>query len=76
MILNAKFCHIELYAGAHNKGLQFPNRFADDDEDVINAYKTKEAAMDQVNKERLEAALKPNKRARKKKSDATIGAHV
>ena len=31
--------------------------------------------MNQVNKERLQAASKPNKRARTKKSDATVEAH-
>ena len=45
----------------------------DDEEDVVNAYQTVEAAMEQVNKERLQAASKPNKRARTKKSDAAGG---
>ena len=61
VVLNAKFCHMELCAGAQDKGLQFPNGYANDDEDVIYAYTTVEAAMDQVNKERLQAASKPNK---------------
>ena len=67
-ILNAKFCHMELYASAQDKGLQFLNGFADDDEDVIYAYTTVEAAMDHANKERLQAASKPNKRARTEKA--------
>ena len=75
MVLNAKFCHIELWVGAQDKGLQFPNRFTNDNEDVIDAYKTVKAVMDQVNKERLEVASKPNKRARTKKSNAAVGAH-
>ena len=53
VVLDAKFCHMELYAGAQDKGIQFPNGFADDDEDVIYTYTIVEAAMDQVNKECL-----------------------
>ena len=74
VVLDAKYCHMELCAGAQDKGLQFPNGYADDEEDVIYAYTTVEAAMEQVNKERLQAVLKPNKRARTKKSDAVGGA--
>ena len=46
--------------------------FADDGEDVIDAFKTIEAAMEQMNKEHVEAASKPNKLAYAKKSDATV----
>ena len=60
---------------AQDKGLQFPNGFADDNEDIVYAYTTVEAATDQVNKERLQAASKSNKRARTKKSDAASVAH-
>ena len=70
VMLDAKFCHMELCAGAQDKGLQFSNGYADDEEDVINAYQAVEAAMEQVNKERLQLASKPNKRARTKKSNA------
>ena len=69
VVLDPKYCHMELCTGAQDKGLQFPNGFVDDDEDVIYAYTTIEATMDQVNKERLQAASKPNKCARTKKSD-------
>ena len=61
VVLDAKYCHIELYVGAQDKGLQFTNGFANDDENVVNSYTTVEAAMDQVNKECLQAASKPNK---------------
>ena len=74
VVLNAKFCHMELCAGAQDKGLQFPNGYTNDKEDVIYTYTIMEAAMEQVNKERLQASSKPNKRARTKKSDATGGA--
>ena len=43
VVLDAKFCHMELCAGAKDKGLQFPNGYADDKEDVIYAYTTVEA---------------------------------
>ena len=61
VMLDAKFCHMELCVGAQDKGLQFPNGYADDEEDVVNTYQTVEVAMEQVNKERLQAASKPNK---------------
>ena len=65
VILNTTMCHKELYAGAQEKGLQFPNVFVDDGEDVIDAFKTLEAAMEQVNKERTKATSMPKKQARK-----------
>ena len=46
VVLNAKFCHMELYTGAQDKGLQFLNKFTNDDKDVINAYTIVEAAID------------------------------
>ena len=46
VILNATMCHMELYAGAQEKGLQFPNKFADDGEDVIDTFKIVETAME------------------------------
>ena len=75
VVLDAKLCHMELYANAQDKGLQFPNRFANDNEDVLVAYTTMEAVMEQVNKERLEAASKPTKRAKTKKSNVAVGAY-
>ena len=75
IVLDAKYCHMELCARAQDKGLQFPNRFADDDEDVVYAYTIVEATIEQVNKKRLQATSKPNKRARTKKSDAAGVAH-
>ena len=65
---------MELCIGAQDKGLQFPNGYVDDEEDVIYPYTTVEVIMEQVNKERLHAASKPNKHARTKKSDAASGA--
>ena len=67
-------CHMELYAGAQEKGLQFPNRFADESEDVIDAFKTVEATIEQVSKERAEAVSKPNKQPRTIKSEAAVSA--
>ena len=75
VVLDAKYYHMELCAGAQEKGLQFPNGFTDDDEDVVYAYTTMEAAMEQVNKECLQAASKPNKRVRTRKSHAAGAAH-
>ena len=46
VVLDAKYCHMELCARAQDKGLQFPNGFVDDDEDVVYAYTIVEAAMD------------------------------
>ena len=73
-VLNATMYHMELCTGAQENGLQFPNGFANDGEDVINAFKIVEATMEQVNKECVEAASKLNKRACTKTSDAAVGA--
>ena len=61
VVLDAKFCDMELCAGAQDKGLQFPNGYADDEEDVIYAYTIVEAVMEQVKKECLQVVSKPNK---------------
>ena len=45
--------------GAQDKGLQLPNGFANEGEDIIDAFKTVKAAMERVNKEHAEAASKP-----------------
>ena len=73
VILDTTLCHMELCVSAQERGLQFPEGYADDSDDVIVAFTTVEATMDQVNKEHAEAAAKPSKRPRAKKSDATIG---
>ena len=73
VVLDATLCHMELCAGAQKRGLQFPEGFADECEDVMVAFSTVEAAMEQVMKERIEVAAKPTKRPRLKKSDATAG---
>ena len=74
IVLDDTMCHMELYAGAQERGLQFPDRFADDCEDVIVAFKIVEATMEQVNKERAKVAAKPSKRPRTKKNNAVVGA--
>ena len=66
-------CHMELYAEAQERGLQFPDGFAEVCDDVLVAFSTVEAAKDRVIKERAEAAAKPSKRPRLKKSDAATG---
>ena len=70
VVLDATMCHMELYAGAQERGLQFPDGYAEDGDDVLVAFGTMEAARDQVIKERAEAAAKPTKRPHLKKSDA------
>ena len=47
----------------------------EDCDDVIVAFTTVEATMEQVNKECVEAAAKPSKRPHTKKSDAAAGGH-
>ena len=73
IILDATLCHMELCVGAQERGLQFPEEFADECEDVMVAFNTVEAAMEQVNKEHVEVAAKPSKRPRLKKSDTAAG---
>ena len=75
VVLDATLCHMEMCAGAQERGLQFPKGFAKDCEEVLVAFSSVEAAMEQVNKERAEAAAKPSKKSRGKKSDAVGGGH-
>ena len=73
VVLEATMCHMDLYIGAQERGLQFANGYAEDGDDVLVAFGTMEAARDQVIKERVEAAAKPTKRPRLKKSNAATG---
>ena len=75
VVLDATLCHMEMCAGAQERGLQFPEGFAEDCEEVIVAFSSVEASMEQVNKERAEAAAKPSKKPSGKKRDATSGGH-
>ena len=70
VVLNTTRCHMDLCAGAQERGLQFADGYAEDGEDVLVAFGTVEAVRDQVIKERAKAAAKPTKRPRLKKSDA------
>ena len=75
VILDATLCHIELCPGAQESGLQFLEGFADDYDNVIVTFTTVEAAIEQVNKERADAAAKSSKRPCIKKSDTAAKAH-
>ena len=70
VVMDATLCHMDLCASAQERGLQFANGYAEDGDDVLVAFSTVEVARDQVLKERAEAAAKPTKRPRVKKSDA------
>ena len=75
VVLDATLCHMEMCAGAQERGLQFPEGFAEDCEEVLVAFSSVEAAMEQVNKECVKAAAKPSKKSHEKKSDAASGGH-
>ena len=75
VMLDTTLCHMEMCTGAQERGLQFPKGFAEDCEEVLVAFSSVEAAMEQVNKERAEAAAKPSKKSRGKKNDAAGGGH-
>ena len=75
VVLDATLCHMKMCASAQERGFQFPEGFAKDCEEVIVAFSSVEASMEQVNKERAEAAAKPSKKPRGKKSDAAGGGH-
>ena len=75
VVLDATLCHMEIYAGAQERGLLFQKGYAEDCNEVIVAFTTVEASMEQVNKEGTEAAAKPSKRPSVKKSDAIAGGH-
>ena len=61
IVFDATMCHMDLRAGAQERGLQFADGYAEDGEDVLVAFGTVEAARDQVIKEQAEAAAKPTK---------------
>ena len=65
---------MEMCAGAQERGLQFPEGFAEDCEEVIVAFSSVEASMEQVNKERTEAVAKPNKKPPERKATLLAGA--
>ena len=73
VFLDATLCHMELCARAQERGLQFLEGFANECEDVMVAFNIVKATMEQVNKEHAEAAAKPSKQSRLKKSDSATG---
>ena len=75
VVLDATLCHMEMCTGTQERGLHFPEDFAEDCEEVLIAFNSVEASMEQVNKERAEAAAKPSKKPRRKKSNAVGGGH-
>ena len=46
VVLDATLCHMEMCAGAQERGLQFPEGFAKDCEEVLVAFNSVEAAME------------------------------
>ena len=75
VVLDATLCHMEMCVGAQERGLQFPEGFAEDCDEVLVAFSSVEASMEQVNKEHAEAAAKPTKKTHGKKNDAVGGGH-
>ena len=75
VVLDATLCHMEMCTGAQERGLQFPEGFAEDYDEVLVAFSSVEASMEQVNKERAVAAAKPSKKTRGKKNNAAGGGH-
>ena len=74
VVLDATLCHMEICTGAQERGFQFPKGYAEDCDEVIVAFTTVEASMEQVNKERTEVAAKPSKRSCTKKPTPLPGA--
>ena len=75
VVLDATLCHMEMCVGAQERGLQFPEGFVEDCEEVIIAFSSEEASMEQVNKECAEAATKPSEKPHGKKSNVAGGGH-
>ena len=75
VVLDATLCHMEMCAGAQERGLQFSEGFAIDCDEVLVAFSSVEASMEQVNKERAKTAAKPSKKTCRKKSNAAGGGH-
>ena len=57
VVLNAKLRHHKMCANALDKGVEFANGFADDEEDVLLTFMTIEAVRDQMNKKQAEAIV-------------------
>ena len=51
VVLYATMCHMDLYASAQERGLQFADGYIEDGDDVLVAFGTVEDARDQVIKE-------------------------
>ena len=73
VILDTTLCHMELCVGAQKRGLQFLKGFVDECEDVMVAFNTVKAVIEQVMKECAEAAAQPTKRPCLKKSNTAAG---
>ena len=46
VVLDTTLCHMEMCAGAHERGLQFPKGYMEDCDEVIVAFTTVEASME------------------------------
>ena len=46
VVMDATMCHMDLCAGAQERGLQFANGYAEDHDDVLVAFRTVEVARD------------------------------
>ena len=51
VVIDSTMCHMKLCVRAQERGLQFPDGYAQDGDDVLVAFGTVEAARDQVIKE-------------------------
>ena len=51
VVLDATMCHMDLCAGAQERGLQFADGYTEDGDDVLVAFGTVEATRDQIIKE-------------------------
>uniref|UniRef100_A0A7I4DF76 Uncharacterized protein n=1 Tax=Physcomitrium patens TaxID=3218 RepID=A0A7I4DF76_PHYPA len=73
VVLDASLCHHELCLGEHDKDVQFSNGFAEEQEDVLDAFLTVEAERDRVNAAYGEEHKpKASRQSRGKKSDVAV----
>ena len=73
MVLIAKLCHHNLCFGTQDKGIQFFNNFANEEEDVLDAFRIVEVTWDQKNNGPTKGAmLKYNNWACNRKSNVAV----
>ena len=57
VVMNARLCHHDMFFGTQDKGIHFPNNFAEEAQDVLDAFRRVEAVRNQKNAEQANAVM-------------------